>query len=148
MINKANRWQSPDTYGKWTFSRDYLGADKPEFKNASFLTVEIEGQRHYLHRGPPSIYKPRSLGKMENIFFNIGKGVIDTVQNTVGAVGDALGTKKVITSEAVSGNVWQLLSQMNGQTCTPNNCSKFFWTKETVLSDKDYFTLKAYNVKH
>ena len=33
LVNKANRWQSPETSANWTLSRDYEGSDKPEFKN-------------------------------------------------------------------------------------------------------------------
>ena len=33
LVNKAKRWQSPDTSANWTLSRDYEGADRPEFKN-------------------------------------------------------------------------------------------------------------------
>ena len=48
------------------------------------------------------------------------------------------------------GNVSIVESGQNWGTrlnCTPHSCPKFFWTNESVISDKDYFTLKAYNVK-
>ena len=137
MINKADRWQSPNTDGNWTLSRDYLGADKAEFKNTSFLT--------YLHR--PEGYSldytdlNPDLSQRLDLTAFIGKNLGSYLGHTF------FTSDSWMYLEAGSDNKVSI-KQKIGQTCTPNNCSKFLWTKETVLSDKDYFTLKAYHVKH
>ena len=135
MINKADRWQSPNTDGNWTLSRDYLEADKAEFKNTSFLT--------YLHRpeGYSIDYTEFSQRQMPDIIGFIGTNLGSYMRHTY------FTSDSWMYLEAGSDNKVSMKEKI-GQTCTPNNCSKFFWTKETVLSDKDYFTLKAYDVKH
>ena len=135
LINKADRWQSPNTDGNWTLSRDYLGADKVEFKNTSFLT--------YLHSPEGYSYDTTDLLQKADITTFIGK-------NAGSFIANYFTSDFWIYLETGSDNKVSKKQKTSviARTCTPNNCSKFFWTKETVLSDKDYFTLKAYNVKH
>ena len=118
MTDKASLWKNP-TAVNWTFSRDYLGADNPEFKNTFILTCEsqdVEGCR-------------RRRRSAETDDYDYDYGGYNDANLQAGSGGDVI------------------ISGSSGCSCTPQNCPENFWTQEYVIGDGTYFTLEAYDVK-
>ena len=134
MTDKTSLWKNPSGVN-CTFSRDYLGAEKPEFKNTfiyrckTYDEVQDEGGCRR---------RRRSAENTDSLFdsdyqYDTGYYFDENLQAGSDGNVEITGTCDCLyESERCSGK------------CTPQNCSQHFWTKESVGA---YFTLEAYDVK-
>ena len=136
MTDKASLWRNPSAVN-WTFSRDYLGNDKPEFKNTFILRCESDD--------PASTLKYLCDGRMPIALddqYDTNSSSYSDVNLQAGSDGNV---KIENTCDCLITND-PFCSYSHKRTCTPENCPHHFWTKEDV-GDSAYFTLEAYDVK-
>ena len=139
MTDKASLWRNPSAVN-WTLSPDYLGADKPEFKNTFILRcksndLDIVDRLDCRRRRRSAGRIPIPLDYDYDDYYQYNTSCYKDLNLQAGSGGSV-----EIDSTC------ECLYETNGCSCTPKNCSEHFWTQE-YAGDGAYFTLEAYDVK-